>query len=308
MQNANNPDRFDDLDQFTIPANDNADGVNRDLENGHYISAESSFLNNQGGYTDAELEELNRSSEIQIRNNSPEILPEGDLSENQTESAMKAAGDEEIVKFEKNYNPGIQEIDDGAAICAENEIILKELDEIITEASKEGTKGKVGKILAFPFPAIGAIYSLLKGSKMKKKLKKLNRNFLKLKNIDERLKAIGSETTLDPDKISPDKGHVENIAGSVVSTVGYGIAGSSPIGIGLVVGGTALGIYGLYKVIKSYQNVTATQESLEEFKRSIADARVENGAQSQNLQNYANANTQGCRENIQENFPGILAA
>lgn len=302
-----NPDQRENIDQYMNPANDNADVVLHNLDKEHYISAEKTFSDNQDDYTVPQLEAFYKSADTQIINKSQQKFSDKDLSEEEAEFGMKAAENAAIINYERKAKPGLAEVERKIDIIKENENILNDLDRLIDEASKEGTKGKIGKALAFPFPGIGAIYSILKGRKMKKKLERLQANLSTLKDIDGKLKQIGNESTLKPDKISPDEGHIANISGGVISTVGYGLAGATPLGIGLAVGGSAVGIYGLYKLIKSWQNVSETQESLVEFRKAVNNAREKSSAQKENLQEYETACIQGARENIQTNFPGTLA-
>ncbi len=303
-----NPDQRENIDQYMNPANDNADVVLHNLDKEHYISAEKTFSDNQDDYTIPQLETFNKSAEAQIIGKSQQKFPDKDLSEEEAEYGMKTAENAAFINYGSKTKPGLAEVERKIDIIKENENILNDLDELIDEASKEGKKGKIGKVIAFPLPGIGAIYSILKGRKMKKKLERLQGNLSLLKDIDGKLKQIGNESTLKPDKISPDEGHIENISGSIAATVGYSVIGAtSPIGLGLTIGGSAVGIYGLYKLIKSWQNVSDTQESLEEFKKAVNNAREKSSAQKENLQEYEAAYIQGARENIQTNFPGTLA-
>jgi hypothetical protein len=322
MQNADQ--RNESAEQFNAPTPASADLVRQDLDKGNLTAAERAYLDNQGIYTDAELQEIDKSADNQLRENSPEDLPEGPLNEEQAESAMKAADDDAITKYGAENKPGMAEIMEGQEVLERNEQILKELEQLIAEASKEGTKGKVGKLATIPFsPLIGGVYAILKGRKMKKKLAELQGNIDKLQNVDSKLKELASDKTLDPDKISPNGGHLTQIAGYSSAFVGgkiltaagvtakttlSGMAAASPVGLGLLVGGAAVGLAGFIKVIMSYKNITKSQESLDKFRDAVSDAHVQNKIQQSHLQTYSQSYAQGARENIQQNFPGTLAA
>ena len=325
MQNADQ--RNESAEQFNAPTPASADLVRQDLDKGNLTAAERAYLDNQGIYTDAELQEIDKSADNQLRNNSPEDLPEGPLNEEQAESAMKAADDNALNNYQAEHKPGAAEILRSQEIFNKNNEILSELEASIGKIESQGTQGKVGKLVSFipylPAQIVGDIFALMKSRKMKKKLAELQDNLGELQQIDGRLKLIAQDKPLDPDKISPGGGHIMGLVGTgsgitgVHMMLGAGAfakatlastAAASPVGLGLVAAGGVLGLVSFVKKIMSWRNISKTKESLQEFKKAISDARTQNGVQKGNIDTYIEASQEGARENIQQNFPGTLAA
>lgn len=299
MQNA---DKIDNLEQFTNPANDNADVINRDLNKGKYISAERAYLDNQEAFNDAELKEFDRLSDNQTRRISHKELPEGPLDDEQVESAMKVAGNEEINEVGGKYFTGHKEITRADELIIENNKLLDKMDNIMKNLKDEVWVSKWSKpISIFTLPLLTSIIGASSGLKLKKLLRKLNQNASELGVIGEKIKTMSLGKRLDPDKISPNMGHYLQIGG-YTSLLGGGVvfAVNPGIGAGIVAGGALVTLAGKVKTAYDFFGARATQKSLKELKLAVSEAREENNKQNGIFEQHQSAYVKGARENIEK--------
>ena len=276
---------------------------------------EISELLNQGKFTQAEAlaKEANLSPEDwtrisdeadnSIRNLSKEKLPKGPIPVEQARKIVTDAEDKKILDYGEENDPETQDIQALNGVIIENEDILQQLEDTIAEAKGQIAGNRWAKPVGFfAFPFISDIYAIIKGRKLRKSLRKLEKLNSRLQNPQ----VLSSK--IDADKITPSKGHLATIIGNTTSMVGYGAllggtVASAPVAAGIsagaIVAGGVTSLIGYIRQIISFSDMGKTKQTLESMEKRVDQARNTNNMVKAQINIYNKAYIQGARENIQ---------
>lgn len=276
-----------------------AEEVKKLLDQGKYTQAES--LAKEANLTPEDWAKVSNNADNSIREISPEKLPEGPLSADQAQKVVTGAEDQKILEYGQKNMPGMDDLKDLKGTVQESNQIIDELLELVHQAKSNTKKNMWAKpvgILALP--VIADIYALIKGNKLRKQLKRLEKLNKKLENPNF------LNSSLDADKISPNMGHKLTLAGAGTALAGVGVvaaASTNPVGMGVGLGmymvGGVTALAGTIKQIIDFANMHGTSQSLKALEEKLTTAREQNVNTSSQIKQYENAYVQGARENLQ---------
>lgn len=272
--------------------------VKKLLDQGNFKQAEA--LAREANLSPEDWANVSNEADGSIRNLSAEKLPEGPISPEKAQKVITGAEDQKILDYGQQNMPGMDDLRDLEGTVQESNQLLDELLELVHQAKSNTTKNMWAKpvgILAFP--VIADIYALIKGNKLRKQLKKLEKLNQKLENPNF------LNSSLKADKISPNMGHKLNLAGigTVATGVGITLAAANPIGAGIGAGmyiaGGVTALAGTIKQIIDFANMSGTSESLRDLENKLIIAREQNTNSSKQIRVFENVYVQGARENLQ---------
>lgn len=283
------------------PSSDRAQEVQKLLEQGNFVQAET--LAKSANLGPEDWERIEMKSDSAIREISLEPLPQEPISAEKAQEVIIGAENEKILQYGETNDPETQNILALSGIVIENDKILAELTDTIEEAKSQVTGNMWAKPVGFlALPVISDVYAIVKGRKLQKSLRRLEKLNSKLKDP----KILNSK--VDADKISPDKGHMATLAGYATATVGYGVAAAgvvsaSPvaagIGLGAMVVGSVTSLIGYIKQAISFSDMSKTKQTLKGLESRINEAKSANQIARMQTAMYKSSYIAGARENLQ---------
>ncbi len=294
-----------------------AEEVRQLLDQGKFTQAES--LAKEANLSPEDWAQVGSEADSSIRDLSEEPLPEGPISAEQAQKAVTGAEDTKILQYGEENMPGMKEVSELEGAVTESDQIIDEILELISKAKNSTAKNmwaKPVRLLTLPIgavPIIADVYALLKGNKLRKQLKKLEKLNKKLTNPN----FLNSD--LKADKISPNMGHKLTLTGTgavaagaialKASTVALGagaattFAVTNPIGAGvgagLVLAGGVAALAGTIKQVIDFANMSGTSQSLKDLEKRLLETRDKNQSSRQQIYAVKDSYVQGARENLQ---------
>ncbi|MCD6109647.1 hypothetical protein J7J83_02725 [bacterium] len=291
-------EREDTLEQINHQASHGqAEAIEKLLDQGKFKQAES--LARTADLSPEDWEQISTQADSSIRKLSKEPLPKGHIPTEQAQDVITGAENEAILDYGAKNDPETQNIGAMEGIILENETILQQLEDTIAEAKSQVAGNRWAKPVGFlALPMISDIYAIIKGKKLRKSLKRLEKLNLQLQNPQ----VLNSK--VNADKITPSKGHMATIIGHTTSVAGsVAVLASNPvtagIGAGAMVAGGITSLVGYIKQIISFSDMGKTKQTLEKLEKKIDQARDTNNMAKMQVSMYQSAYTQGARENLQ---------
>ena len=278
------------FEQIQAPTTASADIVNDKIKSGDYEGAKE--YSQKVDFTDEKYEEFSKTLD-------QTTLPESEsnkspLTPEEYESVQKEKLYKQIDEYGVEHDPAMRFVERSNEAISENQQLIDELLKLIKKAknqakySREAHRWGVNVV-----PVIGSVYGLIKSSRFKTNLKKIEKLYNQLNNDQ-----IEIAPTLQADKISPSRGQGKQLVG-IAGTVGGSVV-LGPLG---AIPGIITAIYGGFQSFKSFEETGQTSANLEKLETELTSLRT----QDEQALGALDETQEGYREAAFENLQGLSA-
>ncbi len=257
-ESRENPEKI----QAPTPAS--ADALKGQIQRGEFGSAYEYCQ--KTNFSDAQYEDFSKNVDMAaLPDQKAKKMP---LNPAEFEEAEKNNLYKQVDEYGVEHNPTMRFVNRAEEAISESQELIDELLKLVQTAKEQAENSRESHRFGVTlFPFIGSIYGLIKSSRFKTNLKKIEKLAEKINNGE-----LNLPPTLKADVISPALGQGKQAGGITASVVGgifFGPLGAIP--------GALTAIYGKLQSFNSFEKTGKTYEDLEKLENQLIDMKNQGG-------------------------------